>query len=101
MWEQVVLTLLAHAVAVSSAGRITVALGREGDSAVLRIANPDAAEVQPDDGGIGPALVAELVGLLRGSGSTDRTGSGLAMAGTLPLRRAHRPARIPRAPPPR
>ena len=100
MWEQVVLTLLAHAVAVSSAGRITVALGREGDSAVLRIANPDAAEVQPDDGGIGPALVAELVGLLRGSVSTDRTASGLAVAVTVPLGRAHVPSGTPDAAPP-
>ena len=39
MWEQVVLTLLAHALAVSSAGRITVTLGRESGSAVLRIAD--------------------------------------------------------------
>ncbi len=100
MWEQVVLTLLAHAVAVSSAGRITVTLGRESDSAVLRIANPDAAEVQPDDGGIGPALVAELVGLLRGSVNTDRTASGLAMAVAVPLGRAHVPSGIPDAAPP-
>ena len=71
MWEQVVVALLARAVAVASTGRITVTLGREGGSAVLRVATTGTAAAPPDDGGVGPALVAELVGLLGGSVTTD------------------------------
>jgi len=40
-------------------------------SQVLRVATTGTARTPPDDGGVGPALVAELVGLLGGSVTTD------------------------------
>ena len=47
MWEQVVVTLLARAVAAATTGRITVTLGREGGSAVLRVATTGTAATPP------------------------------------------------------
>ena len=92
MWEQVVVALLARAAAVAS-GRITVTLGREGGSAVLRMAATDTAATPPDDGGVGPALVTELVGLLGGTVTTDPAPTGFGVAVTVPLGRHHVPPR--------
>ena len=71
MWEQVVPALLAHALAVASDGCITVRLRRRNGTAVLRVAATGATRAEPEDGGVGLALVAELVGLLGGSVTTD------------------------------
>ncbi|MBL8927460.1 MAG: SpoIIE family protein phosphatase [Pseudonocardia sp.] len=99
MWEQVVVTVLAQAVAVATTGRITVALGREGGSAVLRVATTGTA-VRPPDDGVGPALVAELVGLLGGSVTVDPVPTAPSDGGTtvtvaVPLGRDHVPPRAP------
>ena len=97
MWEQVVPALLAHALAVASDGCITVRLRRRNGTAVLRVAATGATRAEPEDGGVGLALVAELVGLLGGSVTTDgvgtgRTGAGFAVDVAVPLGRDHLPA---------
>ncbi|MGZ8750003.1 MAG: SpoIIE family protein phosphatase, partial [Pseudonocardia sp.] len=89
--------LLAHALAVASGGRITVRLRRENGTAVLRVAATGTIRVQPEDGGVGLALVAELMGLLGGSvttdgATTDRTGAGFGVDVAVPLGRDHLPA---------
>ena len=98
MWEQVVPALLAHALAVASDGRITVTAPPRG-TAPRCCASPRPARpgCEPEDGGVGLALVAELVGLLGGSVTTDavttgRTGAGFAVDVAVPLGRDHLPA---------
>ncbi len=64
---------------------------------MLRVAATGATRVQPEDGGVGLALVAELVGLLGGSvttdgATTDRTSAGFAVDVAVPLGRDHLPA---------
>ena len=95
MWEQIVPALLAHALAVASAGPITVRLRRDGATAVLHVATTEAVRTGADDGGVGLALVAELAELLGGTLATDRTGAGFAVDVAVPLGRGDVPPEVP------
>ncbi len=109
MWEKVVLNLLSNAFKFTFAGGIAVALGREGDQAVLSVSDTGigipAAEVPRlferfhrvegargrtfEGSGIGLALVQELVRLHQGEIAVESVPErGSTFRVSLPLRRA-------------
>ena len=112
MWEKVVLNLLSNAVKFTLEGTITVAVRRDGDRAVLEVADtgigipehelerlferfhrvPGARGRSAEGSGIGLALAAELVRLHGGTltaGSTVDVGS--TFTARIPLGSAHLP----------
>ncbi|WP_448623432.1 SpoIIE family protein phosphatase [Geodermatophilus sp. URMC 64] len=112
MWEKVVLNLLSNAVKFTFEGAITVALRRDGDSAVLTVRDTgtgvpaeelprlferfhrvERARARSGEGsGIGLAMVRELVGLHGGTIAVDsEEGAGTTFTVTLPLGSAHLP----------
>jgi PAS domain S-box-containing protein len=113
MWEKVVLNLLSNAFKYTLAGTIRVALAREGDSAVLRVADTGAG-IPPSEvpklfnrfhrvpgtrgrthegTGIGLALVAELVRLHGGSVAAEsELGRGSEFSVRIPFGSRHLPS---------
>jgi PAS domain S-box-containing protein len=113
MWEKVVLNLLSNALKYTFDGTITVRVFRDGDEAVVSVADTGigvpAAEIprlferfhrienarsrSTEGSGIGLALVKELVGLHGGTISADSVvGAGTTFTVRLPLGEGHLPA---------
>jgi PAS domain S-box-containing protein len=115
MWEKVILNLLSNALKFTFDGSIGVAVHREGDHAVVTVADTGigvpAAEMprlferfhrienahsrSNEGSGIGLALVQELVGLHGGTITADSTeGAGTRFTIRLPFGTAHLPAEL-------
>lgn len=113
MWEKVVLNLLSNAFKFTLEGEIEVSLGREGDSATLRVRDTgtgisddqlphiferfhrvEGARARTEEGtGIGLALVKELVKLHGGTVEVQSViGHGTTFTVRIPLGAAHLPA---------
>ncbi|OYN82775.1 SpoIIE family protein phosphatase [Mycolicibacterium sphagni] len=113
MWEKVVLNLLSNALKYTFDGTITVRVARDGDDAVVTVADTgigvpasemprlferfhriENARARSTEGsGIGLALVKELVGLHGGMISADSVeGAGTTFTIRLPIGAGHLPA---------
>jgi PAS domain S-box-containing protein len=113
MWEKVVLNLLSNALKYTFDGSITVRVARDGDEAVVSVADTGvgvpAAEMprlferfhrienararSTEGSGIGLALVKELIGLHGGAITAESVeGAGTTFTIRLPLGVAHLPA---------
>ncbi|WP_445169866.1 SpoIIE family protein phosphatase [Mycolicibacterium sp. Dal123E01] len=113
MWEKVILNLLSNALKYTFAGTITVRVIREGDEAVVTVADTgigvpvaemprlferfhriESARARSTEGsGIGLALVKELVGLHGGEIAADSVeGAGTTFTIRLPMGSGHLPA---------
>ena len=113
MWEKVVLNLLSNALKYTFDGTITVRVAREGDEAVVTVADTgigvpaaemprlferfhriESARARSTEGsGIGLALVKELVGLHGGTITADSVeGAGTTFTVRLPMGSGHLPA---------
>lgn len=113
MWEKVVLNLLSNALKYTFAGSITVRVARDGDEAVVTVADTgigvpaaemprlferfhriESARARSTEGsGIGLALVKELVGLHGGTITADSVeDSGTTFTIRMPLGAGHLPA---------
>jgi PAS domain S-box-containing protein len=113
MWEKVILNLLSNALKYTFDGTITVRVAREGDEAVVTVADTgigvpaaemprlferfhriESARARSTEGsGIGLALVKELVGLHGGTITADSVeGAGTTFSIRLPMGASHLPA---------
>jgi PAS domain S-box-containing protein len=113
MWEKIVLNLLSNALKFTLEGRVSLSLAREGDSAVLRVADTgvgmpqhelphlferfyriEGVEGRTHEGtGIGLALVQELVRLHGGTiDAESELGRGTVFRVRIPFGKTHLPS---------